>query len=174
MKKQFQIITLFTLLAFSTINAVAQSNSQSEKLTIKWPKEEGWHIVNQHDNANSTVTMMVLLKDKETIENHNEIGTTYICRGSMYVPIEKKIEEFFQPLKHAPTAKTTIIEKDEKAKFPWVILKIESPTESQIWYAIQGKNELYCTLWSTKQKEITPESQEKWVGIFKSSEIIAQ
>jgi hypothetical protein len=171
MKRQFKIIVLFAFLIFNNINA--QSNSKTEILKINWPKEESWHIIDQHKNATSTVTMIISLKGKETIENHSEIGTTYICSGSMYVPIENKIKELFQPLKHVPTAKRTIVEKDEKAKYPWSILKIEYPTESQIWYIIQGKNELYCTLWSTNQ-EITPKSQEKWVKIFKSSKIISE
>ena len=169
MKTQFKIIVLFTFLIFDNINA--QSNSKTQTLTINWPKEEGWHIVDQQNNAEQTTTMIVLLKDKETIGNHSEIGTTYICRGSMNIPIANKIEELFQPPKYAPTAKRTIIETDEKAKYPWSILKIEYTTESQIWYIIQGKNELYCSLWSINQKEITPKSQEKWVKIFKSSKI---
>lgn len=172
MKSQFKIIVLFAFLLCNNSNA--QSNSNTETFTINWPKEEGWHIVDQQNNAEQTTTMIVSLKGKETIANCSEIATTYICRGSMYVPIEKKMEELFQPLKYAQTAKRTVIEKDEKAKHPWFILKIEYSSESQIWYVIQGKSELYCSLWSTYQKEITPKSQEKWVEIFKSSKITAE
>jgi hypothetical protein len=170
MKIQFKIIVLIAFLIHNNINA--QTNSKTETLTINWPKEEGWHIADQKENA--TQKMIELLKGKETFENFSEIGTTYIFRGSMYVPIENKIEELYQRLKaNAPTAKKTIIEKDEKAKYPWIIYKIESPTESQVWYAIQGKNEIYVSFWATKQKEITTKSQEKWVKIFKSSKIIS-
>lgn len=170
MKIQFKIIVLIAFLILNNINA--QTNSQTETLTINWPKEEGWHIADQKENA--TQKMIELLKGKETFENFSEIGTTYIFRGSMYVPIENKIEELYQRLKaNAPTAKKTIIEKDEKAKYPWIIYKIESPTESQVWYAIQGKNEIHVSFWATKQKEITTKSQEKWVKIFKSSKIIS-
>jgi hypothetical protein len=173
MKKQFKIIFLFAFLIVNHINA--QSNSKTETLTINWPKKEGWHIVDQRNNATGTGTMIVLLKEKETIDNFSEIGTTYIRRDSMDVPIENKIEKLYQSLKrHAPTAKKTIIEKDDKAKYPWFIFKIEYPTESQIWYCIQGKNELYFSFWATKEKELTPESQEKWVTIFKSSKMVSE
>jgi hypothetical protein len=173
MKKQFKIIALFALLTFNNINVNAQSNSKNDKLTIKWPKEEGWHIADQQKSDSQT--MIELLKGKETFENFSEIGTTYIFRGSMYVPIENKIEELYQRIKkNAPTAKKTIIEKDEKAKNPWYIYKIESPTESQVWYAIQGKNEIYVSFWAIRQSEITQEAQEKWIKIFKTSEIISQ
>jgi hypothetical protein len=91
------------------------------------------------------------------------------------LPIETEIEEYYQNLKrYVPTTKKTIIEKDEQAKYPWIICKIESPEESLIYYAIQGKNESYSSYWSTKQKEITQKSQEKWVEIFKSSKIILE
>ncbi|PXY44581.1 hypothetical protein [Flavobacterium hydrophilum] len=173
MKRQFKIITLFAFLIFNNINA--QLNSKTEILTINWPKEEDWHIVDQQNNATGTMTTIVLLKGKETIANHNEIGTTYIYHGSLSVPIETEIEELYLSLKkYAPTAKKTIIEKDDKAKHPWIICKIESPEKSMIHYAIQGKNESYSNFWSTKQNEITPESQEKWVEIFKSSKIILE
>jgi hypothetical protein len=171
MEKQFKIIVLFAFLIFNNVNA--QSNSKSEILTINWPKAEGWHIADQKQN--DVQTMIELLKGKETFENFSEIGTTYIFRGSMYVPLENKIEELYQRLKtNAPTAKKTIIEKDEKAEYPWYIYKIESPTESQVWYAIQGKNKIFVSFWATKAKEITNKSQDKWVKIFKSSKIISK
>lgn len=173
MKRQLQIIVLFAFLIFNSINA--QSNSQKEILVINWPKEEGWHIVNQQNTATQTTTMIVFLKGKETIPNHNELATTYISHGSISESLENKIEEIYQGLKKTcPTVIKTIIEKDEKTEYPWIICKIECPTESRIYYVIQGKNELYSTLWSTYQKEITPKSQEKWVEIFKSSKIISE
>ena len=173
MKRQFKIIVLFAFLIFNNINA--QSNSKTEALTINWPKEEGWHIVDQQNNAEQTTTMIIFLKDKETIPNCTELATTYISHSSISEPLENKIEKIYQGLKKtAPTAIKTIIEKDEKAKYPWIICKIEVQTESRIYYAIQGKNELFCSFWSTKQEEITSKSQEKWVNIFKSSKIISE
>lgn len=170
MKKQFKIIVLFVFLIFSNINA--QSNLKKEIFTINWPQEEGWHIVKEYNKA--SVKMIVFLKGNEVIENCSEIGTTYIYRDSMNVSMENKIKELFQSRKYAPTVRKTIIAKDEKAKYPWFILKIEYPFESQIWYVIKGKNEVYSNLWSTKQKVLTPKSEEKWIKIFKSSKIVSE
>lgn len=173
MKRQFKIIILFVFLIFNHINP--QTNSKTEILTINWPKEEDWHIVDQQNNATGTMTTIVLLKGKETIANHSEIGTTYIYHGSASVPLETAIEELYQNLKkYEPTAKKTIIDKDYKAKYPWIIYKIESPQESLIYYAIQGKGETYSNFWSIKQNQVTPKSQEKWVEIFKSSKMILE
>jgi hypothetical protein len=173
MKRESKIIVLFVFLLFSNMNA--QSNLKSETLTINWPKEEDWHIVDQQDNDTGTMTTLILLKDKETIPNHSEIGTTYIYHKAIPLPIDAEIEELYQSLKkYAPTAKKTIIEKDENAEYPWIISKIEGPTGSMINYAIKGKSESYSSFWSTKEKELTPKSQEKWVEIFKSSKIISK
>jgi hypothetical protein len=169
MKKLFKIALLFlTVITYSQVNS--QTKGKTELLKINWPKAEKWHIAEQQKSDSQT--MIELLKGVETFDNFTEIGTTYIFRGSMYVPVTTKIEELYNRVKkNSSSAKMTMIEQDEKAKCPWYIYKIESPTESQIWYAIQGKNEIYVSFWATRTAEIKSELQEKWVKIFKSSEI---
>jgi hypothetical protein len=169
MKKLFTVINLFLALVLS-LQTFSQTNGKSELVKINWPKDEKWHIADTQKNASQT--MIELLKGSETFENFSEIGTTYIFRGSMYIPITDKIEELYNRIKkNAPSAKKTIIEKDETSNCPWYIYKIESPTESQVWFAVQGKNEIHISFWATKSSEIKSELQDKWVEIFKSSKI---
>jgi hypothetical protein len=168
MKKFLVLITI--LLASSSIEVHCQTSGKSEFVKINWPKEEKWHVADQQKSDAQTMTE--LLKGKETFENFTEIGTTYSFRGAMYVPVTQKIEELYDRVKkNAPSAKKTMIEKDEKARCPWYIYKIESPTESQVWYALQGKNELHVSFWATRAPEIKSDLQDKWVKIFKSSAI---
>ena len=165
MKKFIPVIAL--LLAFS-FQSNSQTSSKSELVKINWPKQDNWHIADQ--KKSDSQTMIELLKGKETFDNFSEIGTTYIFRGSMYVPVVDKIEELYNRVKkNAPTATKTMIEKDEKSNCPWYIYKIESPTESQIWYAIQGKTEIHVSFWAIRAAEIKNDLQDKWVKIFKSS-----
>jgi hypothetical protein len=172
MRKLFKIAILFLTIT-NSIQVLSQTKEKTELVKIDWPKAEKWHITDQQKSDSQA--MIELLKGTETFENFTEIGTTYIFRGSMYVPVTDKIEELYNRLKkNASTAKKTMIEKDEKANCPWYIYKIESPTESQIWYAVQGKNELYVSFWAIRIAEINSELQEKWVKIFKSSEINCQ
>ena len=90
----------------------------------------------------------------------------------MYVPVVDKIGELYNRIKKiSPSAKMTMIEKDEKAICPWYIYKIEAPTESQVWYAVQGKTEIHLNFWATRSNEISSENQKKWVNIFKSSKV---
>lgn len=167
MKKIITAIILLLTIS-NSFQAISQVEDKSELVKINWPKEDNWHIADQQKNASQT--MIELLKGKETFENFSEIGTTYIFRGSMYVPVTEKIEELYNRVKKiAPSATKTMIEKDEKSACPWYIYKIESPTESQVWYAIQGKNEIYVSFWAIKATEIKSELQNKWVKIFKSS-----
>jgi len=137
MKNYFTIITL--LLAFSySHHANCQGKNSSELVKTNWPKEDSWHVADEKKSAAQTMTEM--LKGKETFDNFTELLTTHVFRGSMYVPVTEKIDELYKRVKNAaPTAKKTMIEKDEKANCPWYIYKIESPTESQVWFAVQRK-----------------------------------
>ena len=169
MKKNFKIIILFLALSFQ-LPTFSQTNGKSDFVKIDWPKDEKWHIADQQKSASQT--MIELLKGSETFDNFSEIATTYIFRESMYIPIKDKIEELYNRIKKtAPSAKKTMIEKDEKSNCPWYIYKVESPTESQVWFAVQGKNEIHVSFWATKSNEIKSELQDKWVNIFKSSKI---
>ena len=162
-----KIIPFISLLLAISFQANSQTN-KSELVKINWPKQDNWRIADQQKSDSQT--MIELLKGKETFDNFSEIGTTYIFRGSMYVPVVDKIDELYNRVKkNAPSAKMTMIEKDEKSNCPWYIYKIESPTESQIWYAVQGKTEIYVSFWATRNAEIKSELQDKWVKIFKSS-----
>ncbi|PWB20572.1 hypothetical protein [Flavobacterium sp. HTF] len=170
MKTGYLIIILFAFLTFGHSNA--QSGRKTELLTINWPEQEGWHIVDQQDDATGTMTTIILLKGKETIPDHTEMVTIYSYHGSLPLPLETEIETFYQNLKkYAPTAQKTIIEKDRNAVYTWMICKIEAPQESMIHYAVQGKTESYRCYWSVKEKKITPESQQKWIALFRSSKI---
>lgn len=169
MKNIFKITLLFLTIT-SSLQVSSQTERKTELVKIEWPKAEKWHIADQQKSDSQA--MIELLKGTETFENFTEIGTTYIFRGSMYVPVTDKIEELYKRIKkNSSSAKKTMIEKDEKADCPWYIYKIESPTESQVWYAVEGKSEIYVSFWATRTAEITSALQDKWVKIFKSSKI---
>lgn len=162
--------TLCFLTILSASTAFAQASKKSELVKINWPTSEKWHVADKQQNE--AQTMIELLKGTETFENFTEIGTTYNFRGDMYVPVTQKMEELTNRVKNlAPTAIMTMIEKDEKAACPWYIYKIESPTESQVWHAVQGKTEIQVSFWATRTPAISAVQQSKWVKIFKSATV---
>ena len=70
-----------------------------------------------------------------------------------------------------------MIEKDENAKYPWIIFKIECPSngsESQVWYATQGTDEMFVNFRAVKQKKVPADLQVKWVKFFKTAKIVTQ
>ena len=72
-----------------------------------------------------------------------------------------------------------MIEKDDKAKNPWILFKIEAPNftndknpESQLYYIIQGEQSLYSNFVAIKEKKLSSEFIDKWTKVFKSSEFV--
>jgi len=152
----------------------------SESLMIDWPDEEGWKVANLQDSDEKK--MIELLRNKETFDNWTEIGTMYVYKNiglEMNIPITKTMELMYVGAKrNCPSAILTIIEKDDKAKYPWIIYKIEcsssNGSESQVWYAIQGTNELFVSFRAVKQEAIPTDVQDKWVKFFKAPKIVIQ
>lgn len=156
------------------------TNTAIESLLIDWPESEGWKIASQQDDAERKT--IELLKNNETFDNWSEIGTMYIYKkigASMNIPIAETMNIMYKSAKNTyPTAKLTMLEKDETAKYPWIIYKIECATggysESQVWYAVQGTNALFLNFRAVKQGSIPPELQSQWIKFFKSSKIVSQ
>lgn len=151
----------------------------TEYLMIDWPDSEGWKVANEQDNSKEK--MIELLRNNETFENWTEIGTMFVyktIRADLNIPLKATMDYLVENSKksYGQSVKATLIEKDENAKFPWIIFKIECSsskgTESQVWYAIQGTDEMFVNFRAIKQGTIPQELQDKWVKFFKSSQIV--
>jgi tetratricopeptide (TPR) repeat protein len=163
----------------SNTNSSTTANKTIESLMIDWPDAEGWKVANQQDNSEQKV--IELLRNKETFDNWTEIGTMTVYKGinaSLKIPITKTMDLMYDSAKkNCPSAKLTMIEKDDKAKYPWIIFKIECDSkgsESQVWYATQGTDELFVNFRAVKQKTIPADLQDKWVKFFKTAKIVSQ
>ena len=151
-------------------------NKQKESLRLDWPDAEGWKIAsNQADNERKVIE---LLKNNETFDNWTEIGTMMTYPSLKSVPLDAAMNVMLeQAKKNCPSAKLTFIEKDEKAKYPWIIFKIECGTstpESQVWQIMTGANETYINFRAVKQKSVPDDLKNKWVTFFKTASIVNQ
>jgi tetratricopeptide (TPR) repeat protein len=150
-----------------------------EKLKLDWPASENWKIAS--DQENDQQHMVELVKSNETLKNWAEIGTMTAVKG-IVVPVDKVMNMLFEQTREkAPDSKLTVIEKDEKAEYPWIMFTIESPRftddsvpESQLWYVIQGKQALYTNFRAIKKATISPDLKEKWSKFFKSGKIVVE
>jgi len=163
MKKQFPLIC-FIILSIADL-AMAQEN-----LKIAWPGEYKWKIGSNQKSGNTR--MVELIPGNETLNNWTIIGTMVSLMGSTRVSVEQAMNMTYnQTLKNAPQARLKMVEKGTKASAPWILFRIESPRESQLYYVIQGKQALYSNFVAIKQPTLGVLFVEKWVRVFKASDL---
>lgn len=175
MKKR--LVILFVL---SILSSVVFCQTKGENLKIDWPDEYQWKVGS--DQENDKRHLIELVPGDESIDNWKTLGTMDSFKGVTGVPIATAADMMLgEAKKTAPDAKLTIFEKDEKAKNPWIIFKIEAPgfindphPESQLFYVIQGQTALYNNFVAVKKKELSDDFVKKWIKVFKASELIYQ
>lgn len=153
-------------------------NVENEELGIDWPDEDKWKVGDVQTSGNTKV--IDLIREGEDVDNWTELGNMTLVNGVRNQNVENTMDYLSkQSLVNSPDSKLTFIDKDLKAKYPWIMFKIENPffkndprPESQIWYVIQGKQSLYMIFWAIKQKTISKENEDKWTNIFKNSKMI--
>jgi len=150
------------------------SEAQNESLRLDWPDAEGWRIAsNQADDDRKVIE---LLKSNETFDNWTEIGTVMVYPSSKNIPVDATMNIMFeQAKKTCPSAQLTFIEKDDHAKYPWIIFKIECSAdapESQVWQILEGSNETYINFRAIRQKKVPEDIKKKWVAFFKTASIV--
>jgi hypothetical protein len=169
------VLTLFLVLCFASSHSFGQKR---ESLKIVWPEEYKWKVGSNQETE--TVHMMELIPGNETVENWTIIGTMMSYKGAQGLPVDKAMNLMFdQTKKNASNAKLTLIEKDEAAKHPWILFKIESPKfnddpnpESQLYYIIQGSSSLYSNFVALKKAKLDDDFVNKWKGIFRAGEFV--
>jgi hypothetical protein len=168
---------ILTLLSIFLIGNISLAQNQ-ENLKIFWPEEYKWKIGSNQENE--SMHILELIAGDEKIEKWSIMGTMMSIKGAKNVPVDKAMNLMYDQAKqNAPKATLTLIEKDEAAKNPWIIFKIESPRfnndknpESQLYYIIQGESSLYSNFVAIKEKQLHDDFVNKWVKVFKASELV--
>ena len=180
MLKYFSMRGLLLLLISLCLVGITYGQEKKEIIKIPWPPEYKWKIGSDQEDQN--IRIIELIPENESIEKWTIIATVVLVKGARNVPIESAMNLTFDQAKaNAPKAKLTLFEKDEKSVHPWILFKIESPNfkddknpESQLYYIIQGDENLYSNLVAMKEKTLSQEFVEKWSGIFKASQLILE
>jgi hypothetical protein len=120
MKKLF-LVAVCCMLA----NLVTAQNQ--ENLKIIWPEEYKWKIAANHEDKNTH--QMQLVPGNQDTTNWTILGSMTSVKNIKVAGTAKVIEIFKDAsLQESPKAKLTELEKDDKAKHPWVIFKVETPS----------------------------------------------
>ncbi len=151
---------------------------KSEEIIINWPESEKWKIGSSQDN--DKMTMIEYIHSDETFDNWTELGTMFTFKGMKLKKIDDVTSWIFDEFKkNSPKAKLTVIEKDDKAEYPWIIFTIEAKDfieskipESDLYYATQGKISLYTNFRAVKQTTVPKDLKEKWIKFFKQTKVV--
>ena len=166
---------LIVLVVLLSITSLAFSQ---ETLKIVWLEKYEWKILSNQEDGNTH--LIEIIPGKEEAENWTMLGQMMSLKGTVNVPMDKAKNLMFEQTKSSsPNAEVTVLEKDEKDEFPWILFKIENPNvnggkkpESQLWYVRQGKTSLYINFIALKKKKLKSDFVEEWSKVFKGSEII--
>jgi hypothetical protein len=148
--------------------------SQSYSLKIPWPTD--WKIATNQKTR--TQVMMEYIPRTEDIDHWSTIGTTNIFIGKAGVPIEATMNITFSGAqKTAINPVLTLIDKNAEGDHPWILFKIEAEgfksdphPESQLYYVVEGENDLFSNFVALKKSSLPKDFVDNWTAIFKSSQ----
>ena len=167
-------VFVFVLLCFQMLFG----QEKKELLKIEWPEE--YKMKKALDIEDEKTRFVVFVPENETVDNWTILGSLVSYKKTKVPNIDiiiKSYEETF--LKEEPSAKLTILEKNDRAKNIWALFKIEAPSiskksnlEAQLVYVIQGEDDIHNVFVMIKEKTLSQKFVKKWSKIFKESKLI--
>jgi hypothetical protein len=194
MKIRLLIIALVALAASASYAQSTESPKKpvapvkQEVLKIDWPAEYNWKVGSDQDDGK--MHMIEVVPGNETVENWSIIGSLLAIKGVTGVPMDAVIQGTMEQQKKLDTAaRMTILERNDTAKHPSILFKMESPTlheqakpgqaddrssalpESEIFYFVQGETALFNAIVGVKQSTLSDDFVSKWKAIFRTSRL---
>ena len=146
-------VFVFVLLCFQML-----FGQEKEVLKIEWPEE--YKMKKALDIEDEKTRFAVFVPENETVDNWTILGSLVSYKKTKAPNIDiiiKSYEETF--LKEEPSAKLTILEKNDRAENIWALFKIEEPSvskksnlEAQLVYVIQGEDDIHNVFVMIKEK----------------------
>ena len=167
-------VFVFVLLCFQMFFG----QEKKEVLKINWPEE--YKMKKALDIEDEKTRFVVFVSENETMDNWTILGSLVSYKKTKAPNIDiiiKSYEETF--LKEEPSAKLTILEKNDRAENIWALFKIEAPSvskksklEAQLVYVIQGEDDIHNVFVMIKEKTLSQKFVKKWNKIFKEGKLI--
>ncbi len=172
MKKHLLLVVALLTTATSLM---AQANTETLRLFL--PTEYKWKIAADQESGNTR--MLELIPGNETLNNWSIIVTTVSMKGAKNMPLTTIMNTVYNKTKvNAPQSKLVMIERKDVGSNPWIIFRI-SPgmgktrnPESQLYFIIQGNQNLYNNFVAVKKDMLGPLFIDQWTRVFKSSKLI--
>ncbi|KMQ59479.1 hypothetical protein ACM46_20535 [Chryseobacterium angstadtii] len=147
---------------------------KSEHVFVKIPDIENWKITEEVYENNQLITLVA----------HMKKPSEYLSLASnpdlKNVDLIQAMNEVYKTAKSkSKDAVLSFIEKDVKAKEPWIMYSIQNAINekcnckvSQVWYLTQGENSFHSCFISIKNDLFTNEKKEEFIKIFKTAKVI--
>lgn len=151
-----------------------------ETLFFQLPDHENWKLKNNNSDENiSTIDIIKNDKNKNDWEDILNIVTVFNVK-----PRKSELDFMMdmvlkQSKEKAPNAKSTLIDKEEDADYPWIMFKNECPeikgleqTESQIYFIILGEATIYICSRSIKSNKFSEDKEKIITEFFKTTNVL--
>jgi len=182
-----RILTGFLLSVLFVGIADAQQRRKQEEITIMWPSEYNWKVVQR--TKTSEKGEVIIIPGNEKPQTASIIGT---IRGyfNVYPGSLDSIIAMYRSQIDSGTV-LTVLERGDSVEWNggpeqgdsterrWVIFKTETPVtnkypiaESDLYYVQQGEYALYENYVAIKKPLLDPEFTERWVKVFKTAKIM--
>ena len=166
-------VFVFVLLCFQML-----FGQEKEVLKVEWPEE--YKMKKALDIEDEKTRFVVFVPENETMDNWTILGSLVSYKKTKVPNVDiiiKSYEETF--LKEEPSAKLTILEKNDRAENIWALFKIEAPSvskksnlEAQLVYVIQGEDDIHNVFVMIKEKTLSQKFVKKWSKIFKEGKLV--
>lgn len=169
--KNYILFILFFLpvLAFS---------QKRDSLVINFPQK--YKLVLKNDQQDSRQILREWIPNGQNWENYDIIATMSVVKNANSVSIDQFKNLIVKGLKEKTKGfKYTELDKNDNAKDGYLIFKCESDSyknsndkESQIYFLIKGKSDLFANIIALKTDKFSDEFVEEWRKIFKESKFV--
>lgn len=159
--------------------ARAADPKKQEGLSLDLPDGEGWKLADRQEDKG--VQFMELTRGKETVDNWTELVTLISQPADDSLDLQTAVNAILRnTLQKAPKAKYTVVDKDTKAKYPWVLLKVEvsdyegangKEAESDLFYVVRGQYNLFTAIRAVREPRLTKAQVANWSAVFRKSRV---
>lgn len=165
----------YLILLITLISSCTTFGQENEAIYLNLNDKENWNITENNYKDNQHI---ILLANDKTPEHLSLIS--HLRRKNS--DLVNAMNNFYNIEKgKSKDVKLTLIEKDLKAKEPWIMYLIQNVTnkecnckKAQVWLLIQGGNNLHSCVMSVKNDLFTDERKEEIIKVFKTAKVVYQ
>ncbi|MFB6456268.1 hypothetical protein ACE38W_13430 [Chitinophaga sp. Hz27] len=142
-----------------------------ETFTISLPDDNVW--VTTNETKTDIMTGYYVHLERQTMENYTTAVMFMRIPPMAGMPFKALVKDFVKTFAPADGAAKviTITEEADKALF-----KQYDPKEKEcsLFYFVKGKLNIHLTSFMARNRDISPEEIEKWIGILKAGKLVTE